>query len=123
MTNTDLKPNPCLHCGSEATHAPRERFRGKVNVNVAWCESKGCPIRGLQMEIAAWNKRYVCLDKNKKPVYAGDEACIMKKGFLGHAFGEVVWDEKQLRWGVKDERGDFTGLSHDDEIELVEVRK
>lgn len=66
---------PCLHCG-------HKKYRSYKNMEWKWvckcdkCGAIGPPAETKAEAIGAWNRRYVCPDKNGKPVYAGDKVWV-----------------------------------------------
>ena len=70
----------CPFCGSDDCH---------VFPDISWfsvrcrgCDGEG-PVKDTHEEaIAAWNRRYICPDKNGKKVYAGDEVKTAFRGMI-----------------------------------------
>lgn len=60
----------CPYCGGE----PK---RTEDNTN-AYCDGAECGIWHRSMLVQEWNRRFVCRDRNGKPVYAGDEVMLGK---------------------------------------------
>ncbi len=78
--------------------------------------------------IAAWNRRYVCNDKNGKPVYAGDEVkCRIRPtercgGDPEYDTGVLWWDNQDLLFRLAITGNDVTKkrfCAFYDEIELI----
>lgn len=108
MSDKELKP--CPFCGTELCEIARSLTEYPYAVRCGWCHTEG-PERPTKAEaIAAWNKRFVCLDEKGEPVCAGDEV----RNVFGQQ-GIVVMHE--LSWVLK--VGDrYWGISPD-EIELI----
>lgn len=67
MSQEELKP--CLHCG--CTEAEAYRIPCQIAMECNNCHAMG-PSKPTKAEaIAAWNRRFVCHDKNKEPVKLG----------------------------------------------------
>ncbi len=108
----------CLFCGGEITLSPclgqdRYDFNCDCPHTISiWAENENEAIETL-------SKRFVCPDKNGKPVYAGDEF-----NFLSDCDPPIklhfVWSVPQLRYMYENERGDTWRPSSSDEIELIE---
>lgn len=86
MSNEELKP--CLHCSG--SDIKLHRFTVSYAMMCNGCCAMGPSEDTYAEAIAAWNKRYVCPDKNDNAVYAGDE---VKHEFSEeqHFEGVVVW--------------------------------
>lgn len=88
-----------------------------------YCNNSRCfigPSRETEAEaIAAWNRRYVCPDKNGKPVYAGEWF-----NFLSDRDPPVklrfVWVQKTLRYMIENEEGSLYFPAPKDKIELIQ---
>ncbi len=71
MTNKKLK---CPYCGSDLVVPATIGFGSHPwAAKCERCLAEGPTCRTKAEAIAAWNRRYVCDDKNGKPVYGGDE--------------------------------------------------
>ena len=71
--------------------------------------------------IAAWNRRYVCDDKNGDPVFVGDEVKISSEKGVVY---EVVYDDDVAAFALHDWEASshtfFYELHSDEQIELVQ---
>jgi hypothetical protein len=110
MSNEDLKPCPC--CGQW----PRTRLT-QQNQTEFRCKTEGCPLSLGWCSVAAWNRRYVCPDKNGEAVFAGDGVRVLY-GESRDLKGHVVWNKKHLRWTVV--CGGKIVSFWQDQIELIE---
>lgn len=60
MSKEELKPNPCLHCGSKDCGAIQ--IAGLWKVQCVDCQASGGLRATKAQAIAAWNKRHLCRD-------------------------------------------------------------
>lgn len=69
--------------------------------------------------IAAWNHRFVCLDKNGNKVYAGDK--VRAQTISGWQEGKTEYSKQYWCYGIRDK----CGLLHKtfSDIELVKEAK
>ena len=92
---------------------------GCVNEECLMAEVVTKPYPTEAEALAAWNRRFVCYDKNGKPVYAGDEF-----NFLSDCDPPIklhfAWSVPQLRYMYENERGDTWRPNRSDKIELIE---
>ncbi len=109
MSETKLKP--CPFCGGKATVDDDGQYQ--------WVECESCGARAgigrddVGPDEAAWNKRFVCPDKNGKAVYAGDKV----KWDLDAGIG--ILSMVGLQWVVMYPDGDYVEVESS-EIELIE---
>ena len=77
-----MSNEPCPYCGSEVYAGPHKHIPNK---SIVRCGStgEGCPFfpssgpienSEVPKYLAAWNRRFVCPDKNGDKVFAGDRA-------------------------------------------------
>lgn len=101
---------PCPYCGEE----PVIRGEGVVMCNNT---KELCQNRASVFTLAAWNRRFVCPDKNGDKVFAGDTVWVgtgvaLYKGIVtwrdDHADWVVLRKGRSVGWGIRS-----------DEIELV----
>ena len=112
----------CPFCNSDLIGVSGGMGSHPFSVKCARCLMEGPPERTREQAIAAWNRRYVCDDKNGKAVYADSHFRIWGKDILC-----FVWDSEFLRWGTRWVDGKLAGQSCDAmfanyEIELIEVK-
>ena len=116
----------CPFCGSEAKNEIDMPWRF---VQCCECMTTGPETYNAEEAIAAWNRRFVCLDRNGKKVFAGDKV----KGWLRpdevsdgdrlYDKGTIWWDDKMLLWRLAIAGHKYTkkqiGVFYDS-IELIE---
>ena len=120
---SESKLTACPYCGSDDCY---------VFPDISWfsVRCRGCGAEGpikdtLAEAIAAWNRRYVCPDKNGDPVYAGDEVkCHVRRENRNdddpeYDRGVVVFDKRGLLWRLKTGVFQKSIMANYDEIELI----
>ena len=129
---------PCPFCGSEAkaTYIGNDRTKSrKIEVK---CQNKMCRITQVtgairygfdwldDVSCAAWNRRFVCLDKNGKKVFAGDELrCHVRRENRNdddpeYDEGTIIFDQRGLIWRLKTGVFQKSIVACYDAIELIE---
>ena len=120
------EPIPCGNCGE--TTIPFRTDAELVQFVCGCCGASGPWLHSQKECTAAWNRRFVCLDKNGDKVFAGDEVRAWLRhteiieGQAPYDEGVMWWDNKMLLWrvslkGCKYEKKLF-GTFYD-EIELI----
>ncbi len=91
----------CLHCGSEnSTFYPIGRM---WKVGCIDCQASGGLRATKAQATAAWNRRYVCPDKNGKPVYAGNEVNCIPLDYVKITHpsqGIIAWCDLIYGWTI-----------------------
>ena len=56
----------CAHCGNDEPDITTQETLAMTltDDDMVRCGQEGCPIENVTMTVAAWNRRYVCNDKN-----------------------------------------------------------
>lgn len=108
----------CPFCGGEAAYKYLPNLGVKISHAIG---CTGCSVKVFaQTEaeaIVAWNRRYVCDDKNGEAVYAGDEVGIHWPG-EEKSKAIVTFD---LRWGyLFEDEPDAWTYDEVGEIELIQ---
>ena len=117
-TSTELKP--CPYCGSE----PIQRGEGVVMCN----NTKDlCQNRASVFTIAAWNHRFVRLDKNGDSVFAGDKVKYTPPGQLKRHIRSInaVVAEQRPPWrgyGLVGDNDWYCDTFYSHEIELIKEK-
>ncbi len=82
---------PCPFCGGEGrlnhTAIGTQFFPQIVCMK---CFLKCEPCQSAAEAIAAWSRRFVCYDKNGKPVYAGDDVKALKGNICRAELAPVI---------------------------------
>ena len=107
-----MKLEKCSYCGNQhfsimdIARMDNGKLKGLTVFRVVCphCEAWGPPsmpsnIKDSRTEaITAWNRRYVCDDKNGKAVYAGDRVKVYATG--GVSQGVVEWDKEYAQYVI-----------------------
>ena len=119
--STDLLP--CPFC-EEAEHLECKWYSRNTAslqhcVRCKYCKTEGLLASSKAKAIAAWNRRFVCLDKNGDKVYSDSTFYIWSIDAL-----RFVWDSEFLRWRTEWIEGELKGQRCDAmfanyEIELI----
>lgn len=118
-----MLPLPCPFCGGKAEIAS-ERDLWQVRCTggpkcATW------PITNWRQDssevVAAWNRRYVCDDKNRDKVFAGDK--VRLKTCTGYYKGIVTWRGDHVDWIILGEGDSFGWGIRSDKIELIRSKK
>ncbi len=131
--NTEL----CPFCGGKAitenvSETPKANgppkmgftFIPQVTISCETCATTSGEFEGegAQAEaIAAWNRRFVCLDKNGDKVYARDS--VMLKTCTGYYNGIVTWRAAHADWVVLYGSDSIGWGIRSDNIELIKEGK
>ena len=123
------KLKPCLHCNGKATEKQTNKSRftdaklyrivcADCGIGTGWKNS-------LAEAIAAWNRRYVCPDKNGKPVYAGDEVKYTPRGQAKSHIQSYRCCVTEFRppsygYGIVGDNDFICDTFYPDEIELIQ---
>lgn len=115
----------CPFCGGEAEvvedfyDCPRYWVRCKTCAGTAYGPDEN---DDKDKAIIAWNRRFVCFDKNGDKVYAGDDF-----NFILHGQPPIklhfVWDASRLGYMYENEQGEKWAPRSSDNIELVKEAK
>ena len=110
--------NSCPYCGEE----PVSRGEGVVMCNNT---KELCQNRASVFTLAAWNRRFVCLDKHGDKVYSDSIVHISaaRTGYRSDRYS-IAWDKTYLHWHFHPLDGGyietvFTNNVSVDDIELV----
>ncbi len=94
---------PCPYCGGKAKLIKTPN-RGEFYIRCKSEDIEQLSLKPTRAEaIAAWNKRHVCDDKNRKAVYAGDEVRCVPLDYLKITHpsqGIVVWCDLIFGWTI-----------------------
>lgn len=101
----------CPHCGSGSLSM--SNYHKPFYVFCDDCDADGPKERTEAKAIAAWNRRFVTLDKNGKPVFAGDK--VKTKFYRGKV--ELLPTIRPIN---DDGSGDYDARVLIGEIELIE---
>ena len=107
---------PCPYCGS--TESIPAKHATQHAVMCLMCKAMGPNMPSKEKAIAAWNRRFVCPDKNGKKVFAGDSVRLKTSHY--YYKGIVTWRVAYADWivlGLDDSVG--WGI-RPDIIELIE---
>lgn len=99
MAENELKM--CLFCGCKYSSVISNSTKYHVDCNR--CHATGEEKWTEAEAIAAWNRRFVCPDKNGKAVFAGDEVKCVPLYHLRKVLpdkGVVTWCELTFGWTV-----------------------
>ncbi len=112
---------PCLHCGAEPKETTFESWK-------YYCPTKHCPLYRIAMNEAAWNRRFVCLDKNGDKVLAGDVIRYTPRGQAGKKHRWCKCEIMELRpprygYGLVGDNDFETRMFYREEIELIKEKK
>ena len=121
---------PCPFCGNDNVSVSRY-VREKKPWHVG-CPQGKCFLHGFQVvgyatreeAIAAWNKRFVCPDKNGDKVFAGDKVKFITGPMTSpkgvKTTGRVSWDQAKMAFMVEVPSYDMLAPLHFmEEIELI----
>ena len=93
---------PCCHCGTEKEGTEPIIIGGAYRVVCQECQSSTGLYNTPEEAVAAWNKRFVCLDSNGKKVFAGDQVKAGREEY-GYTTGEIVFDDEELAWCIDED--------------------